>query len=228
MPTVKIEKNTPLYHEIKGKFESKVSTIQELATKYDLSREYLTRYAKAEGWERGAVKEEPEKQKEILQPFIKETVEKVLELQSQQKPPEKTPEKPQLELQKENARENAKQVDELTKAITEQFFQEDKLKEFVLSTGILGMHRIRQLWLTNKQYYKNEEQKVGLQSATNYLRLAEAYDNIASTLGFGMSKGVNIINQNNNNAEAKAETLIYTETQNDKARKLLATVIPKD
>jgi len=56
MPIEKIIKETPLYYEIKGKFESKVGTVQELATEYNLSREYLTRYAKAEKWERGKTK----------------------------------------------------------------------------------------------------------------------------------------------------------------------------
>lgn len=231
MPKATKEETLKKKMQARALYELGKYTKQEIYEKVKIDHKTLSKWINKDPsdiWKVGGRKEDLEKQKEALQPFIKETVQKTITLQEQKKqelqPQEKTP----LELQKEKAKDNAKQVDELTKAITEQFFEEEKIKEFVLSTGLLGMHRIRQLWLTNKQYYKNEEQTIGLQSATNYLRLSEAFDNIAGTLGFGMPKGVNIFNQNNNNAEAKVESLEYTKTQDEKAQKLLASVIPQD
>lgn len=208
MPKATKEETLKKKMQARALYELGKYTKQEIYGKVNIDHKTLSKWINEDPndiWKAGAKKEDPEKQKEALQPFIKETVQKTIELQEQGKQELQPQEKTQLELQKDKARENAKQIDELTKAITEQFFKEEKVKEFVLSTGLLGMHRIRQTLLTNKQYYDGKEQQVGLQSSTHYLRLAQAFDNIAGTLGFGMPKGVNIFNQNNNNAEAKVE-----------------------
>ena len=56
MPTVKIPFESELYFEIKAKYEAKNSTVDELASEYDIGRAYLTMYAKKHKWERGKIK----------------------------------------------------------------------------------------------------------------------------------------------------------------------------
>jgi hypothetical protein len=141
--------------------------------------------------EKGKTQQNSQKIKEQHKPAIKEIVEKTLEMQAQkvQENNKIPPQKTSLEIRKEQAKENATQTDEIVNAIVDQFFEEEKLRNFVLSTGLLGMHRIRQVLLTNKQYYDGREQQIGLQSATHYYRLAQAYDVMAARLGFGSQTG---------------------------------------
>jgi len=144
-------------------------------------------------------------------------------------PPQNPPQKSSLEIleiRKVQARENAMQTDEIVNAIVDQFFGEEKLRNFVLSTGLLAMHRIRQVLLTNKQYYDGKEQQIGLQTSTHYLRMVQAYDTVAGTLGFGNQKGGLTVAIQNNNIGSQPPTQnipleVATQEEADEIRKEL-------
>ena len=52
----KIPKNTALYYNLKAAYESKSSKVGLLAEQFNITREYLSRFATAEKWERGESK----------------------------------------------------------------------------------------------------------------------------------------------------------------------------
>jgi len=171
-----------------------------------LTRKTLAKYIDEDPndvWQvQGNPQQRRQEAKEQHKPAIKEIVEKVLEIQAEkvQENNNTPPQKTSLEIRKEQAKENAMQTDEIVNAIADQFFEEERLRKFVLSTGLLAMHRIRQVLLTNKQYYDGKEQQIGLQTSTHYLRMTQAIDTIAGTFGFGNQKGgLNLVIQNNNN-----------------------------
>jgi hypothetical protein len=157
-----------------------------------------------------------EAEKKHIEPIIRQTVEKTFAMneQFQQKaveeeqslqPPEedKQPEDntDRQQIKKALAKRNAQEIDEIVNAITEDFVEEDKLRKMVVSTGILGLHRIRQILVSNKEYFSGTENKVGLQSAGHYLKLMQAYETVAGTLGLSKADGgvLNLIGNQQNN-----------------------------
>jgi len=193
-----------------------------------LTRKTLAKYIDEDPndvWQaQGKPQQNLQQAKEQHKPAIKEIVEKVLEIQAEkvQENNNTPPQKSSLEIRKEQVRENAMQTDEIVNAIADQFFEEEKLRSFVLSTGLLAMHRIRQVLLTNKQYYDGKEQQTGLQTSTHYLRMVQAIDTIAGTLGFGNQKGgLTVAIQNNNNqansqsGEGMKDNKLYSTVQED-------------
>jgi hypothetical protein len=222
MPKAPKEQTLKVRLQARALFELGKYTLEEICEAIKKSGGTLTRKTLAKWinedhtdiWQaQGKPQQNLQEIKEEHKPAIKEVVAKVLEIQAEkvQENNKIPPQKTSLEIRKEQAKENAMQTDEIVNAIVDQFFEEEKLRNFVLSTGLLGMHRIRQVLLTNKQYYDGKEQTVGLQTSTHYLRMAQAFDTIAGTLGFGNQKGgltVAIQNNqtNNQSGEVKSKT----------------------
>lgn len=201
MPITKIDKDTPLYYEIKGKFESKAGTIQELATEYDVTREYLTRYAKAEKWERGKTKsiydatKLIEKEK-ILTQFKKDN-EKKADLTLSKKAKEEGKKKAELILQSENykiemenklAEVGMKYLDKFSDAL-------DNIKNGkVVDTEVEGI------------VIDDNGKPANIIKKTTVLRPKEFEKIVAMMQAFGILQTTpTVAIQNNNNAEAKVE-----------------------
>ena len=55
MPITKIEKNSYVYNEMKLIYEGGSESIQGIAKRYGITREYVSKYAKKEGWRRGDI-----------------------------------------------------------------------------------------------------------------------------------------------------------------------------
>lgn len=73
------------------------------------------------------------------------------------------------------------------------------------------------------------EKDIDLADSTHYVNISKALMQMATLEGIYMPQTTpTVAIQNNNNNEAKVESLTYTKTQDEKAQKLLASVIPQD
>ena len=75
-----------------------------------------------------------------------------------------------------------------------------------------------------------EPREVGVQDAKEIKSLVDAVNGFSILVGATEPRqpAPAVAIQNNNSAEAKVESLTYTKTQDEKAQKLLASVIPQD
>lgn len=75
-----------------------------------------------------------------------------------------------------------------------------------------------------------EPREVGVQDAKEIKSLVDAVNGFSILVGATEPRQPTptVAIQNNNSAEAKVESLTYTKTQDEKAQKLLASVIPQD
>lgn len=230
MPIKKIPFESELYYEIQAKYEGKINTIQELSDEYGITREYLTRYAKKNKWERGKTKEQKENEKQqiktkVIPPIVDKIIQHIsntdnkteeqdkrgTQLQNDTPPKENPPTLYIDEITANKLRENTKRKQELADILTEGFLENPEM--LIYQTAYLGIQRNRELLLNHKTYYEGQEEKVGYQVAKNMEQLANSTFKYAEILGV-VTKAPKIAIQNNNTATQ--EVKVHTEAETDK------------
>lgn len=201
MPTTKIEKDSALYFEIKAKYEAKVGTVLELAKENNMTREYLSYYAKQEGWERGKTKtiydatKLIEKEK-ILTQFKKDN-EKKADLILSKKAKQEGKKKAELILQSENYKiEMENKLAEVGMKYLDKFADAlDNIKNGkVVDTEIEGV------------VIDDNGKPATLVKKTTVLRPKEFEKIVSMMQAFGILQTTpTVAIQNNNSAEAKVE-----------------------
>jgi hypothetical protein len=217
MPIKKIPFESDLYFEIQARYESKECTVQELADKYGVTREYLTRYAKQNEWVRGEQKKFI-KQREILKQQVRdgikakveEKVNEAVEIHSQQISEIKV----DAEIEKCKAQAHTwKILNSLLSDVVEVATNGSKSDATVESFEYNEKGRVE----TKKTVSKSSKYKI-----LNEIRLI---DLLKGTGILQAQPQVAIQNNQNNKQEVKVDT---TEQAQEKAKTLLASVIPND
>jgi hypothetical protein len=167
--------------EIKAKYEWNLN-VQDIANEYGITREYLTRYAKKEGWIKGIKFNTSDTKAIVREKIAPQIIDKMNEAQP---PLPSIPEDPlppaledKYEINKLRMRDRQNQINALTEA-----FMED-IPTNMYKTAYLGILKLQELLLKNKSYYQGREQPVGFENARNIDCIANATHKFAQILGF--------------------------------------------
>lgn len=250
MAKTKISQDNAEFREIQAKYEAGISP-KTIGIEYGVTDRQIRRYAKQGRWVNKRKQQKPKTVKpkeppkvdvDLFKPIIQRGVERAFQKQEEemasQMPTPSNSNQPKtreemeeeakrvFEAKKENARRVSIQTDEIVKAIVEQYHNKDSLGELVMSTGILALHRIRGVLVNNKQYYDGKEQQVGLQSAMNYTRIAEAFSKVAGVLGYGNQEGGLTLQIYGNNPSIKdVTTEVATAEEMDEVRRQIVAQV---
>jgi hypothetical protein len=202
MAVAKIMKGSPIYYELKSKYEYSLCTDSRLAQDYNVSTKTIQRLAKDGQWTKEAPNRDPNEiafnriQDSIVSPIVK-AVFKQQKLKSERNAEQENNDEDKSPAQ---IKYDIRCQEELIRNITKDFCERTKVEEYVISTAILGIHHIRQLLTNNTVYYQNQPQFNGLQNAQYHHKLAETLNSYAGILGYGSQKGLSL-NINNINAQ---------------------------